>query len=103
MDTSRAALSFSGFLADGRNLVVLILFPRALLTAGRHPFHSFETFGLVANTSTSFETLGTIGDGELRFDRAGIEDGADIAGSFEAIHYQSACLGAAPSDGSSED
>jgi hypothetical protein len=97
-DDSRASLAFGGLLADGRSLLVLLLLPEATITPGRQPFHSFETFGLVALTSEGFATLGTIGDGELRFERASAEAGAEVAGSFEAVHYQSACLGA-PSEG----
>ncbi len=95
MDDSRATLAFGGLLADGRSLLVLILLPEATISAGPHPFHSFETFGLVALTSEGFSTLGTIGDGELRFERGRPEIGAEVVGSFEAVNYQSACLGAA--------
>jgi hypothetical protein len=60
-----------------------------------HPFHAFETFGLVAmiDGSGTFNNLGTIGDGELHFDRSPSEPGALVESRFEATDYQTACLG----------
>ena len=102
--TTGASLTFFAQFEGGRSLLVLIILPLELITPGTHPFHSFETFGLIGLTDPSnpFTTLGLIGDGSIRFDSASVETDGLITGSFQATLYQSACFGpplAAPSPG----
>lgn len=97
-DPTRATISFTGPLDDGRTLLLLLLLPRELLSPGRYRFHGSETLGLVGavDASGNFTTLGLFGDGSLVFSRASTAASAPLVGEFDATLYQSACLGAVP-------
>lgn len=97
-DPTRATISLFGSLDDGRAVLLLLLLPRQLITPGNYRFHGSETLGVAGalDVDGAFTTLGLFGDGELRFVRAGTTPGDPVVGSFEAVLYQSACLGAAP-------
>jgi spore coat protein H len=96
LDPTRATLSLFGPLDDGRNVLLLLLLPRQLITPGSYRFHGSEALGVAGVTTAdgAFTTLGLFGDGELRFSRAGTSPGDPVVGSFQAVLYQSACLGA---------
>ncbi|HKO89613.1 MAG TPA: CotH kinase family protein [Polyangiaceae bacterium] len=97
MDPTRAVISLSGGLDDGRSLLLLLLLPRQLLTPGDYRFHSGETLGLAASIGAdgAFSVLGLFGDGSLNFSSARTVAGAPIVGQFDATLYQTACLGRA--------
>ena len=97
MDPTRAVISLSGPLDDGRSVLLLLLLPRQLLTPGNHRFHNGETLGLAASIGTDgvFTVLGLFGDGTLRFSSAGTAPDAPIVGEFQGVLYQRACLGPA--------
>lgn len=92
---TRATISLSGRLEDGRSVLLLLLLPRAHLAPGSCPFHGSETLGVagVVGVEGSFTTLGLSGDGQLSFERAGTTASAPIIGELRAVLYQSACLG----------
>lgn len=94
-DPTRATISLFGSLEDGRTVLLLLLLPRALLAPGSYPFHGSETLGLAGAVSVdgAFTTLGLFGDGVLSFSRAGTRASDPIIGEFQAVLYQSACLG----------
>jgi hypothetical protein len=94
-DPTRATLSLFGSLDDGRSVLLLLLLPRQLITPGSYRFHGSETLGLAGalDPDGAFTTLGLFGDGELRFSRAGTSPSDPVVGSFQAVLYQSACLG----------
>lgn len=94
-DPSRATLSLFGPLEDGRSVLLLLLLPRQLITPGSYRFHGTETLGVAGALAVdgAFTTLGLFGDGELTFGRAGTSPGAPVVGDFQAVMYQTACLG----------
>lgn len=95
-DPTRATLGLFGPLEDGRSILLQILLPRALLTPGSYRFHGAETLGVAGalDLEGNYTLLGLFGDGELRFSRAGTSPNAPIVGEFQAVLYQTACLGA---------
>jgi hypothetical protein len=96
-DTANPRLAtFSGFSAldAERGLLLLLNLPEQLLLPGRYPFHAFETSGLVGLIGPEgvFTFIGFIGDGELELTQAAASPGAPVAGRFDAVLYQTACL-----------
>jgi spore coat protein H len=77
-----------------RGLLLLLNMPEQLLLPGRYPFHAFETSGLVGliGVDGAFTFIGFIGDGELVLTRAAANPEAPIAGRFDALLYQTACV-----------
>ncbi len=85
-----------------RGLLLVLNLPEQLLRPGRYPFHGFETSGLVGliGVDGAFTFIGFLGDGALELTRADAAPAAPIAGRFEAVLYQTACL--EPNDGSGQ-
>jgi hypothetical protein len=71
---------------DGLVMLVELGMPVELFEVGRHPLHSFESFGLVGlwSPATNFINLGLLGDGAVQLDAASLEPGGVVRGSFTA-------------------
>jgi spore coat protein H len=93
-DPRLATFNLFSALDAERGLVMAFNLPEQLLVPGRYPFHAFETSALMglAGAGGAFTFLGFIGDGELELTRAARTPQAPIAGRFEAVLYQTACV-----------
>jgi spore coat protein CotH len=71
-------------LPDGTALMAQLSIGERALEPGTYPFHGLETSGLLmrGRTMTDFDVLGFLGEGELVFEEASMEDGAPVRGHF---------------------
>jgi spore coat protein H len=99
---SLATFNLFSVLDAERGLLFLLNMPEQLLLPGRYPFHGFETFGLIGlvGAEGAFTFVGFIGDGELELTRASTTPQAPVAGRFDAVLYQTACVD--PNDAGAE-
>jgi spore coat protein H len=71
-------------LSDGTVVIAQLSIGQHSLAPGTYPFHGVETAGILvrAQNMTDFVVIGFIGDGEIVFEEASMEDGAPVRGHF---------------------
>jgi spore coat protein H len=80
-----ASLRIGAPQGDGFYLVIDLSMPLELFEPGYHPLHSFESYGQLALYQPDFDAyvpMGLIGDGGVQLDRASLEPGGKVSGSF---------------------
>ena len=66
-------------------VIVDLSLPVEVFEPGYHPLHSFESYGQFSVFQSDFDAfipLGLIGDGGVQLDRASLEPGGAVSGSF---------------------
>jgi len=89
-----AALQFIGALADGRSILMQLVFPPAAFTPGAQPLYNFESVGFVVALypDRGGQFIGFLSEGSVEFSQAGMAAGDPVVGSFNGQLYQTACF-----------
>jgi hypothetical protein len=77
-------------------VVLDLSLPIELFEPGYHPLHSFESYGRFSVFQPDFDAfipLGLIGDGAVQLDRASLEPGGAVSGSFTGKVSYFGCAG----------
>ncbi|HET9954568.1 MAG TPA: CotH kinase family protein [Polyangiaceae bacterium] len=89
----QVGMQLFGAMPDGRIAILALSMPPQGFAPGTQPFYNFETVGyVVIGQGEEFKFAGLVTEGSIEFDEASMEAGADVAGSFHGLVYQTGCV-----------